>query len=149
MHVSAEPRLRPVLAAAAPPYPTRRGWLGCEFLRRLYMADVFFNFAADMSEDLTTLGKARCGPHRSAFRFPASGRGVLSQMTVGRIWQVKLIPDGILPKRTEYYANWCQFGLAICEIICSTVRRGHQLASPLQQLSRPSAPVVGRPRIVR
>eukprot|EP00746_Dinoflagellata_sp_MGD_P166336 gnl/MRDRNA2_/MRDRNA2_96153_c0_seq1.p1 gnl/MRDRNA2_/MRDRNA2_96153_c0~~gnl/MRDRNA2_/MRDRNA2_96153_c0_seq1.p1 ORF type:complete len:235 (-),score=58.33 gnl/MRDRNA2_/MRDRNA2_96153_c0_seq1:5-709(-) len=57
--------------------------------RNLLMFDIVCNIGADIAEDITSLEK------------------------------VGIVPKGVLPARTEYYANWCQLVLAIVEIIVS------------------------------
>jgi hypothetical protein len=56
------------------------------FVRRLMFLDILSNLSADISEDITSVEK------------------------------VGIIPKGILPKRWEYYANWCQMALVWVEI---------------------------------
>mmetsp|Transcript_62088 Transcript_62088/g.134768 ORF Transcript_62088/g.134768 Transcript_62088/m.134768 type:complete len:254 (-) Transcript_62088:330-1091(-) len=60
--------------------------------KRLLLLDVAANVVADISEDITSLEKL----------------GILRK--------------GTLPKRTEYYANWCQLVLAVVEICVSSVK---------------------------
>merc|ERR1719343_72593 len=62
-------------------------------VRYLFLTEFFWNMAADISEDITSLEK------------------------------VKIIPAGWLPKRTEYYSNWCQLILAGVEIVVSVYKR--------------------------
>eukprot|EP00397_Hematodinium_sp_SG-2012_P054534 GEMP01065839.1.p1 GENE.GEMP01065839.1~~GEMP01065839.1.p1 ORF type:complete len:228 (+),score=51.02 GEMP01065839.1:160-843(+) len=61
-------------------------------VRRLLCADIACNFVADIAEDITSLDK------------------------------LGIIPKGMLPKRTEYYANWCQMVLAVAEIIVAHIK---------------------------
>jgi len=58
----------------------------------LLLLDVAANVVADVSEDITSLEK------------------------------VGILKKGVLPKRTEYYANWCQLVLAVVEIAVSHVK---------------------------
>eukprot|EP00928_Gymnodinium_smaydae_P081264 TRINITY_DN64812_c0_g1_i1.p1 TRINITY_DN64812_c0_g1~~TRINITY_DN64812_c0_g1_i1.p1 ORF type:complete len:272 (-),score=79.16 TRINITY_DN64812_c0_g1_i1:74-844(-) len=58
----------------------------------LLYLDVVCNVVADVSEDITSLEK--CG----------------------------FVRKGVLPKRTEFYANWCQLVLAVVEIAVSGVK---------------------------
>jgi len=59
---------------------------------RLLMLDVACNLVADISEDITSLEK------------------------------VGILRKGTLPKRTEYYSNWCQLVLAVVEIAVSNIK---------------------------
>mmetsp|Transcript_21498 Transcript_21498/g.64545 ORF Transcript_21498/g.64545 Transcript_21498/m.64545 type:complete len:244 (+) Transcript_21498:45-776(+) len=59
---------------------------------KLLYLDVACNLAADISEDVTSLEK------------------------------VGILRKGVLPARTEYYANWCQLVLAVVEIAVSYVK---------------------------
>ena len=71
--------------------------------RRLLYVDIVCNVAADVSEDFTSLEK------------------------------VGILRKGTLPKRTEYYSNWCQLALAVVEILVSRVkaqRAAAKAASP-------------------
>eukprot|EP00931_Biecheleriopsis_adriatica_P069302 TRINITY_DN43168_c0_g1_i1.p1 TRINITY_DN43168_c0_g1~~TRINITY_DN43168_c0_g1_i1.p1 ORF type:complete len:244 (-),score=73.28 TRINITY_DN43168_c0_g1_i1:4-735(-) len=71
--------------------------------RRLLLLDVACNVVADVSEDFTSLEK------------------------------VGILKKGSLPKRTEYYSNWCQLVLAVVEIFVSKVkaqRAAEKAASP-------------------
>merc|ERR1712232_1079591 len=58
----------------------------------LLFLEVACNIAADVSEDVTSLEK------------------------------LGVVRKGVLPKRTEYYANWCQLVLAVVEIVVSHVK---------------------------
>jgi len=60
--------------------------------RGLLLMDVAANVVADVSEDITSLEK------------------------------VGILRKGVLPKRTEYYSNWCQLILAVVEIAVSHVK---------------------------
>mmetsp|Transcript_12031 Transcript_12031/g.21335 ORF Transcript_12031/g.21335 Transcript_12031/m.21335 type:complete len:240 (-) Transcript_12031:47-766(-) len=60
--------------------------------RSLLFLDIGCNIVADISEDVTSLEK------------------------------VGILRKGVLPKRTEYYANWCQLVLAAVEIFVSKVK---------------------------
>jgi len=60
--------------------------------KSLLYMDVVANVVADISEDITSFEKV----------------GVLKK--------------GVLPKRTEYYANWCQFVLAVVEIAVTHIK---------------------------
>lgn len=56
----------------------------------MFMQEFFWNMTADISEDFTSLGK------------------------------LKILMPGVIPERTEYYSNWCQFVLAMVEICVQT-----------------------------
>jgi len=58
----------------------------------LLCLDVAANVVADVSEDITSLEK------------------------------VGFLKKGVLPKRTEYYSNWCQLALAVVEIAVSHIK---------------------------
>jgi len=76
--------------------------------RQLLYVDVACNIVADISEDVTSLEKL----------------GILRK--------------GTLPKRTEYYSNWCQLGLAVVEIAVSAVKakRWREVSGPEEPLSQ-------------
>lgn len=67
-------------------------------VQKLLLLDVACNVAADISEDLTSLEK------------------------------VGFLRKGTLPKRTEYYSNWCQMLLAVVEIFVSHVKQSRARA---------------------
>lgn len=67
-------------------------------VRNLLLADVACNVVADISEDITSLEK------------------------------IGFLRKGVLPKRTEYYANWCQLLLAVVEIAVSHVKESRARA---------------------
>lgn len=72
---------------------------------RLLYMDIACNLAADISEDFTSLEK------------------------------VGILPKGRLPKRTEYYSNWCQLVLAVVEIAVSYVKASRTRASASKQVT--------------
>mmetsp|Transcript_150541 Transcript_150541/g.484024 ORF Transcript_150541/g.484024 Transcript_150541/m.484024 type:complete len:254 (-) Transcript_150541:96-857(-) len=69
--------------------------------KQLLYLDVAANLVADVAEDITSLEK------------------------------VGILKKGVLPKRTEYYSNWCQLVLAVVEIMVSRIkaRRAREKAS--------------------
>jgi len=74
---------------------------------KLLYLDIACNVAADISEDVTSLEKL----------------GVLRK--------------GVLPARTEYYANWCQLALAVVEIVASYVKERRAA----EKARKPDAPL--------
>lgn len=76
------------------------------WFQKLLLLDVVANLAADLSEDFTSLEK------------------------------VGILRKGTLPKRTEYYANWCQLVLACVEICVAYVK-----ASRAREKSGPNASI--------
>jgi len=84
-----------------------------ETVRRLLLADVACNVIADVSEDITSLEK------------------------------IGILRKGVLPKRTEYYANWCQLILAVVEIAVTHIKSVRSQAK-VEAAGGASAPVETR-----